>query len=383
MDSLIHRLGGGGNDWGRGLDWCSNDGLLSGGLSGGLGGGLSGSWGLGLSSLSLGGLLGSLWRGLALDGLAELGEGGEGLLGLLALRLSGLLSLLLLLSKTEWESGLALLSLGLGGGLGSGLSGNSLGGDGGRAGNAGGKGLGLLNGRDNWGLSAGHNLIILGWDNWGGLGSLLGSKSGLEVKEGRVALGCSGAGLWDSGLLDNGGLSSRGLSRGSSLLGNGGLLDNWGLNNGLLLGLSLVGNLLLLAAQVESTEDGVALAAGRAALGACLLLLLGLLLSLLLLVLSLGLLSGDSLVLLLVLNLGDDGGDNGSRLAQASVRLLVTLAAGDGLGRLLGLGGLLLEGSDPVVTVNKVGGLEGVLLVVADESELDGAVLLDIGDIGL
>lgn len=376
---INYRLGGGGNDGGRGLDWCSNDGLLSGGgsLNSGLVGGLSGGWGLGLS---LSGLLSGLWRGLVLHGLAELGEGGEGLLGLLALSLSGLL---LLLSKTERKGRLALLSLGgLGGDLSSGLTGNnSLSWDGGGGGNAGSKGLRLLNGRDNWGLGAGHNLVILGWDNWGGLGSsLLGSKSGLEVEEGRVTLGCSGAGLWDGGLLDNGGLSSRSLgNRGSSLLNNGGL-DGGGLSNNWLLGNSLVGgDLLLLAAKVESTEDGVALAAGGAALGAGLLLLLGLLLSLLLLVLSLGLLSGDGLLLLLVLDLGDDGGG----LAQASKRLLVTLAAGDGLGALLGLSGLLLEGSDPVVTVDKVGGLENVLLAVADERELNGAVLLDVGDVGL
>lgn len=301
-----------------------------------------------------------------LHGLAELGEGGEGLLGLLTLDLS---SLLLLLSKTEWKGRLALLGLGgLGGGLSSGLSGNnSLSRDGGGAGDAGSEGLRLLNGRDNWGLGAGDNLVILGWDNWGSLGrSLLGSKSGLEVKEGRVALGCSRAGLWDSSLLDNGGLSNRGLNRGSSLLNNGGL-DGGSLSNGLLLSDSLVGgDLLLLATQVESTEDGVALAAGRAALGACLLLLLGLLLSLLLLVLGLGLLGGDSLLLLLVLLLLLNLGDNGW-LAQASKLLLVTLAASDGLGALLGLGGLLLESSDPAVTVNKVGGLENVLLAVADE----------------
>lgn len=309
-----------------------------------------------------------------LHGLAELGEGGEWLLDLLTLDLSGLL---LLLAKAEWKGRLALLSLGLGGGLDSGLSSNSLSWDGGGAGDAGGEGFGLLNGRDNWGLGAGHNLVILSWDSWDSIGSsLLGSKSGLEVEKGRVALGSSWAGLWDSSLLNNCGLSSRGLNGGGSLLNNCGL-DSSGLSDRLLLGDSLVSGrgLFLLAAQVESTEDGVALAASGTALGAGLLLLL----SLILLVLGLGLLGGDSLLLLLVLDLGDNSG----RLAQSSKLLLVTLAASDGLGTLLGLGRLFLEGSDPVVAVNKVGGLENVLLAVADERELNGAVFLDVGDVGL
>lgn len=207
--------------------------------------------------------------------------------------------------------------------------------------------------------------------------------------------------------LSGGGLSS---SRGLRGGGLGGGLSGLGL---LSLGLFSLGFLLLLFFLLllllfllllsllllakERSEKGGALARARAALGVLLLVLFsrgrssssssssrGLFLLLGLLVIFLLSLTLLSLLLGFLLVLGGlSSGSSNNRLGQLLKLSLVALTRGDGLLLSLGLGGLGLQGGDPAVALSSVGGLEGVLVAVQLEEELIGALLGNIGNIGL
>jgi hypothetical protein len=65
------------------------------------------------------------------------------------------------------------------------------------------------------------------------------------------------------------------------------------------------------------------------------------------------------------------------------VCLLVCFATGNRLCELLGLGDLGLQGRDPVITLGKVGSLEGVLVAVDGEIELNSSFVCGLGCVGL
>lgn len=199
--------------------------------------------------------------------------------------------------------------------------------------------------------------------------------------------------------LSGGRLSS---SRGFSGGGFGGGLSGLGLLSLGLLGLGfflllfllillLFLSLLLLAE--ERSEKGSALARARAALGILLLVLFsrsssssssgGLFLLGLLVIFLLGFALLSLLLSLLLVLGGLSGGSSNNRLGQLLKLSLVTLAGGDGLLLSLGLGGLGLKGGDPAVALSSVGSLERVLVAVQLEEELIGALLGNIGDVGL
>jgi hypothetical protein len=408
-------LGGGGDDRGRSsvlrlslsLGLGGRDGLLN------LGGLLS----LGLISLDLSGLLleglllvllGALLsrlRGLATDGVAELGE--RRLL-LLTLNRGGRL---VTLAESERQRRLALLLevlLGLGGGGGSGSSLGGLGRDGSGAGDVDGQRGGGLYRRD-------HRSSGLGIDIVSSLGlSGLELRSpllllGKDVAEEAVALGGSGLllgalkGLSSSRDSLNRGLINR-LDRllngnrdnGSNLLsGLGGLLNLRGLKSrglnsdlvtgsclGLLLNLVLLGLILL----AEAEERG-SLAASRSALGLLRLNVLDLLL--------LGGLLNDGSSLLS--GRGDNSGSGSLLLGGLSNLLLLLDGSGlealkgslvglrldDSGGKLLGLGDLELQLRNPVVALSSAGSLERVLVTLGGEVELVRAVDLGLSGIGL
>ena len=389
-------LGGSGNHR-SGLDGLGR--LLSSGDLGRLGSLLGDGRGLSSSRrlLNLLGLLLSLFLGLlsllAPDGSAELRERGRRL-GLLALLIRS--SLVLAqegADKRKRALALVALDLLLGLTVGSRGSLDGLSRDSGRRRDLSGEGLGGLDCRDHGGSLS---------DGLGGGRGLLRSRSGLggsnlllaegQVTEQALALGL---GLRDGllllllGLGLSGGLSSDRLCRGLSSGDLGGSFRSSFDSSGSLrlcgLGLSGV-NLLLLLLAKEVSEDGGALAAGRATLGLFLLRLL--LLSLLLLLGGLGdgsSLGGGSL---------SGRGGLGSRLDSGCLLLLlrglellkgslVRLRFGDSGGKLLGLRNLGLQLGDPGITLGECGGLEGMLVALGGEVELVGALGDGVGSLSL
>ena len=63
--------------------------------------------------------------------------------------------------------------------------------------------------------------------------------------------------------------------------------------------------------------------------------------------------------------------------------LLVCLATGNRLCELFGLGDLGLEGCDPAITLGKIGSLEGVLVAMNCEIELNSSFVCGLGRVGL
>lgn len=247
-------------------------------------------------------------------------------------------------------------------------------------------------------MSIAYERHSLGHDIPGALGGrgLLGSLALGLISSGGLSSGLGLLGSLGGGLRGLGGGSSGGLGGGGTLsrgLGDGLLL--------LLLGLHVLSGrrLALLVTAKEGTEDRGALPASRT-LALVLLgvsgLLLGLLLSLSLggglsgslsggrdsgtlgggggLLSSLGglglvlLLLGLLLLLFLLLLLLLDGGGEGSEGG------LVLLRLGDGGGELLGLSDPQLDLADPVVTLGSVAGLEGVLVALGGQDKLVGAL---------